>query len=77
MKLSVGIVNYFEAGRIVVEQSTKSADIVIAAVTALLSQIGKTPTHISVLDTFCPHGFQTRMWICFKTGDSGSIPWYI
>lgn len=74
MKLSVGIVNYFEAVRIMVEQSTKSTDIVIAAVTSLLSQIGKTPTHISVLGTFCPHGFQTWMWICFKTGDGGNIP---
>lgn len=74
MKLSVGIVSYFEAVRIVVEQSTKNADIAITAVTGLLSQIGKTPTHVSVLGTFCPHGFQTRMWICLKTGDGGSIP---
>lgn len=74
MKLSVAIVNYFEVLRIVVEQSTKSADIAITAVTVLLSQIGKTPTHISVLGTFCPHGFQTRMWICFKTGEGRSIP---
>lgn len=57
MKLSVGIVSYFEAVRIVVEQSTKSADIAVTAVTGLLSQIGKMPTHISVLATFCPHGF--------------------
>lgn len=74
MKLSVGIVNYFEAVRTVVEQSTKSTDVVITAVTGLLSQIGKTPTHISVLGTFCPHGFQTKMGICFKTGDGGNIP---
>lgn len=74
MKLSAGIVIILKRWEIVVKQSTKSADIVIAAVTGLLSQIGKTPTHISVLGTFCPHGFQTRMWICFKTGHGGSIP---
>ena len=74
MTLSVRIVIYFKAVRIVVEQSTKSADIAITAVTDLLSKIGKTPTHISVLGTFCPHGVQTRMWICFKTGEGGSIP---
>lgn len=74
MILSVGIVIYFKAVRIVVEQSTKSADIAITAVADLPSKIGKTPTHISVLGTFCPHGFQTRMWICLKTGEDGSIP---
>lgn len=74
MKPNIGIVNYFEEVRIVVEQSTKSTDVVITAVTGLLSQIGKTPTHMSVLGTFCPHGFQTKMWICFKTGDGGNIP---
>lgn len=74
MTLSVGIVIYFKAVRIVVEQSTKSTDIAITAVTDLLSKIGKTPTDISVLGTFCPHGFQTRIWICLKTGEGGSIP---
>lgn len=74
MILSVGIVVYFKAVRIVVEQSTKSADIAITAVADLPSKIGNTPTHISVLGTFCPHGFQTRMWICLKTGEDGSIP---
>lgn len=74
MTLSVGIVIYFKAVRIVVEQSTKSADIAITAVTDLLSKIGKTPTRISVRGTFCPHGFQTRMWIYLKTGEGGSIP---
>lgn len=73
MKLSVGIVNYFETVRIVVEQSTKSTDIAIAAVTGLLAQIGKAPTHISVLGTFCPHGYQTRMWIGLKTGEGRNI----
>jgi len=74
MTLSVGIVIYFKAVRNVIEQSTKSTDIAITAVTDLFSKTGKTPTHISVLGTFCPRGFQTRMWICLKTGEGGSIP---
>lgn len=78
MTLSVGIVTYFKAVRFVVERSTGSADTAVAAVTDWLSKIGKTPTHIHLnAGTFCPHGFQTRKWICFKTGEGGSIPWYI